>query len=43
MKRRRLDRATLQGIELEYEVRGAGDPVVLVPAGICADWFESLI
>jgi pimeloyl-ACP methyl ester carboxylesterase len=43
MKRRRLDRATLQGIELEYEVRGAGDPVVLVPAGICADWFEPLM
>jgi pimeloyl-ACP methyl ester carboxylesterase len=43
MKQRSLHRATLQGIELEYEVRGVGDPVVLVPAGICADWFGPLL
>ena len=43
MKWRRLDRATLQGIELEYQVRGASDPMVLVSAGCCADWFEPLL
>jgi len=43
MKRRRLDWATLQGIDLEYDVRGVGEPVVLVPAGCCADWFEPLL
>lgn len=31
---RRLDRATVDGIELEYETRGAGEPVVLVHAGV---------
>jgi len=31
---RRLDRVTVDGIELEYETRGAGEPVVLVHAGI---------
>jgi hypothetical protein len=27
-----MPRATLDGIELEYEVRGAGESVVLIPA-----------
>jgi pimeloyl-ACP methyl ester carboxylesterase len=31
---RRIDRATVDGIELEYETRGAGEPVVLVHAGV---------
>jgi pimeloyl-ACP methyl ester carboxylesterase len=38
-----LERATLGGIELEYEVRGAGEPVVLIHAGVCADWFRPMM
>lgn len=37
-----LDRVDLDGVELEYELRGAGDAVVLVHAGVCADFFEPL-
>lgn len=40
---RPLNRAMFDGIELEYEVRGAGEPVVLVHAGIFADWFRPLL
>jgi pimeloyl-ACP methyl ester carboxylesterase len=36
-------RAVLDGVELEYQARGAGEPVVLVHAGIFADWFEPLL
>src|SRR5687767_3558414 len=38
-----MRRAQVDDIELEYEVRGAGDPVVLVHAGVCADWFRGLL
>lgn len=38
-----MPRATLDGIELEYEVRGAGEPVVLMHAGVCADFFKPLM
>ena len=38
-----LDRTTIDGIELEYMVLGAGEPVVLVHAGIFADWFKPLL
>jgi pimeloyl-ACP methyl ester carboxylesterase len=38
-----MTRATLGGIELEYEIRGEGEPVFLVHAGIFADWFEPLL
>ncbi len=41
--RRRLRRATVDGVELEYEVRGTGEPVVLIHAGVCADWFVPLL
>ncbi|HXG63651.1 MAG TPA: alpha/beta hydrolase [Blastocatellia bacterium] len=41
--KRLLNRAVLNGIELEYEVRGAGEPVVLVHAGIIANWFKPLL
>jgi pimeloyl-ACP methyl ester carboxylesterase len=37
-----MNRASLDDIELEYEVRGAGEPVVLVHAGVFADWFKPL-
>lgn len=43
MKQGRLDRATLQGIELEYELRGTGEPVVLVHHGVGLDWFRPLL
>ncbi len=39
----RSDRALLDGIEIEYEVRGTGEPVVFVHAGIFADWFAPLL
>jgi pimeloyl-ACP methyl ester carboxylesterase len=35
--------AKIEGVELEYTVQGAGDPVVLVHAGIFADWFKPLV
>jgi pimeloyl-ACP methyl ester carboxylesterase len=37
------NRASLDGIELEYEVRGSGEPVVLVHAGVIASWFTPLL
>ena len=36
-------RATLDGVELEYRTVGKGEPVVLVHAGVFADWFEPLL
>jgi pimeloyl-ACP methyl ester carboxylesterase len=38
-----MARAALDGIELEYEVQGAGEPVVLVHAGLVAEWFRPLL
>jgi pimeloyl-ACP methyl ester carboxylesterase len=38
-----LSRAVLDGIELEYEVRGAGEPVILAHAGVFAEWFKPLM
>jgi pimeloyl-ACP methyl ester carboxylesterase len=35
--------APIDGIELEYEVRGSGDPVVLIHAGVCAEFFAPLL
>jgi pimeloyl-ACP methyl ester carboxylesterase len=43
MKQQRMERAALEGIELEYEVRGAGEPVVLIHPGHFADWFAPLL
>jgi len=36
-------RAPIDGIELEYEVRGAGDPVLFIHGGLCAHWFKNLL
>jgi pimeloyl-ACP methyl ester carboxylesterase len=36
-------RAPLEGVELEYRTVGVGEPVVLVHAGVFADWFEPLL
>src|SRR5262245_20511023 len=41
---RAMDRAEVEpGIELEYSVRGAREPVVLVHAGLFAEWFRPLL
>jgi hypothetical protein len=37
-----LDRAAIEGVELAYEVRGAGEWVVLIHPGHFADWFAPL-
>ena len=36
-------RVKLDGVELDCEIRGAGDPIVLVHAGLFADWFTPLV
>jgi pimeloyl-ACP methyl ester carboxylesterase len=36
-------RMSVNGVELEYETRGSGEPVVLVHAGVFADWFKPLV
>jgi pimeloyl-ACP methyl ester carboxylesterase len=38
-----LQRAAVDGLELEYEQRGRGDPVVLIHWGLCAAWGEPLM
>ena len=38
-----MQRAPIDGIELEYELRGTGEPVVLIHAGVCAGFFRPLI
>jgi pimeloyl-ACP methyl ester carboxylesterase len=40
---RPMSRASLDGVELEYEVRGVGEPVVLVHAGVFAGWYKPLL
>ncbi len=34
-----MDRATLDGVELEYELKGSGEPVLLIPPGPIAGAF----
>ncbi|HET8625462.1 MAG TPA: alpha/beta hydrolase [Gemmatimonadales bacterium] len=38
-----MNRAAVNGVELEYEVRGSGEPVVFINPGIFADWFVPLL
>ena len=38
-----MSRASLDGVELEYEIRGTGEPVVLVHAGVFAGWYKPLL
>jgi pimeloyl-ACP methyl ester carboxylesterase len=40
---RQMHRANLDGVQLDYEVRGVGDPVILVHAGVFGDWFKPLM
>jgi pimeloyl-ACP methyl ester carboxylesterase len=39
---RSMKRAALDRMELEYEIRGSGEPIVLVHHGAGADWFDPL-
>jgi pimeloyl-ACP methyl ester carboxylesterase len=41
--RRLMNRAAVDGVELEYEIRGTGEPVVLIHAGVFAEWFRPLL
>ena len=43
MTQQRIDRAALEGVELEYEVQGVGEPVVLIHPGHFADWFAPVV
>ena len=38
-----MERARLDGAELEYEAYGSGEPVILIHPGIYADWFTPLL
>ena len=38
-----MDRATVEGVELAYELRGAGEDVVLIHWGVCARWASPLL
>src|SRR6188508_3066781 len=38
-----MERATVNGVELEYEVRGSGEPVLLIPTGPIADSFRPFL
>jgi pimeloyl-ACP methyl ester carboxylesterase len=38
----RLERASVDGADLEYELRGSGEPVVLIHNGVGADWYRQL-
>ncbi len=40
---RAMERATVDGLELEYELRGSGEPVVLIHWGVSATWAEPLL
>jgi pimeloyl-ACP methyl ester carboxylesterase len=38
-----MELAAIDGIELEYELRGSGEPVLLIHWGVSASWAEPLI
>jgi pimeloyl-ACP methyl ester carboxylesterase len=38
-----MKRAPIDGLELEYELRGFGEPVVLIHWGVSATWAEPLV
>jgi 3-oxoadipate enol-lactonase len=38
-----MERATVDGLELEYQLRGSGEPVVLIHWGVSATWAEPLL
>jgi pimeloyl-ACP methyl ester carboxylesterase len=38
-----MEQADLDGVELEYGIQGAGEPVILIQSGHFADWFAPLL
>lgn len=42
-EQRVMNRAAVDGVELEYEILGAGETVVLVHAGVLPHWFKPLL
>jgi pimeloyl-ACP methyl ester carboxylesterase len=38
-----MERAAVDGLELEYELRGSGEPVVLIHWGVSATWADPLL
>ena len=38
-----MNRAILDGVELDFELQGEGEPVLLIHPGIFADWFTPLL
>ena len=38
-----MEKANVNGVELEYEVRGSGEPVLLIPTGPIADSFRPFV
>lgn len=38
----RLERVFVDGVDLEYETRGTGEPVVLIHNGVGVDWYRLL-
>jgi pimeloyl-ACP methyl ester carboxylesterase len=38
-----MERAAVDGVELDYELRGSGEPVVLIHWGVSALWAEPLL
>ena len=38
-----MKRAAFDGVELEYEILGGGEPIVLVHHGAGVDWFNPLL
>ena len=38
-----MERAAIDGVELDYELRGSGEPVVLIHWGVGATWAEPLL
>ena len=38
-----MERVAIDGLELEYELIGSGEPVVLVHWGLCAWWAQPLL
>jgi hypothetical protein len=38
-----MERAAIDGVELEYQLRGSGEPVVLIHWGVSAAWAEPLM
>ena len=38
-----MEKATVNGVKLEYEVKGSGEPVLLIPMGPIADSFRPFL